>query len=164
MTTEQHPALDPVRQSVTVARPPEVVFRVFTERLGEWWPLDTYSISVDEGGGGAPEAAFVEPREGGRIYERTADGAELEWGRVLVWDPPHRLVMSWRPNLTANPHTEIEVTFTPEGDGTRVDLEHRGWERLFGFVEDPGAVRSGYVNGWPGVLGLFADRAEREAA
>ena len=73
---------------------------------------------------------IFEEQVGGRIYERHADGGEGEWGRVLAWEPPARFVMSWYPGNDDSKATELEVRFTAEGDGTRVDLEHRGWEIL----------------------------------
>ncbi|MEX2457867.1 MAG: metalloregulator ArsR/SmtB family transcription factor [Actinomycetota bacterium] len=158
---EQQTAIEPVRRSVTVAAAPERAFAVFTERFGEWWPLELHSIAVDdpEPGreGGSPVSAVIEPGEGGRVFERLADGTELGWGHVAAWEPPHRLVLSWNPSRTDRPHTEVEITFTVEGTGTRVDLEHRGWERLGPRGAD---VREGYASGWGGTLGRFASLIE----
>ena len=114
-----------VRRSVRVARPQEDAFRVFTEEIAAWWPLDTHSIGKD---GRPAETAVLEGREGGRFYERTGSGTEL-WGTVLVWEPPSRVVISWEL-VPGRPPTEVEVRFSAEGEGTRVELEHRGFERL----------------------------------
>ena len=77
------------------------------------------------------ERVVVEPWVGGRIFETMSDGSEGSWGTILVWDAPHRLVMAWKPNRTELPPTEVEIQFIEQDDGrTRVDLEHRGWERL----------------------------------
>jgi uncharacterized protein YndB with AHSA1/START domain len=140
-----------VRRSVTVARSREDAFRVFTEEIGSWWPVETHSIGKD---GRPADTAAMEGREGGRFYERTGSGTE-HWGTILVWEPPVRIVISWelRPS---RPPTEIEVRFTEEGDETRVDLEHRGFERLGAEAED---VAAGYSDGWTKVLGQYADLA-----
>ena len=139
-----------VRRSVTVNRSVEDAFRLFTEGMATWWPLDTHSIGKD---GVDPEAAVLEGREGGRLYERMADGHTSHWGTVLVWEPPTRIVLSWelRPD---RPATEVEVRFSPVGEGTRVDLEHRGWERL---GERATEVRKGYSEGWEHVLAAYAE-------
>jgi uncharacterized protein YndB with AHSA1/START domain len=141
-----------VRRSVKVNKSVEDAFRLFTEGMSTWWPLDSHSIGKD---GVDPEAAVLEGREGGRLYERMADGDTSHWGTVLVWEPPSRVVLSWelRPD---RPATEVEVRFSPAGDGTRVDLEHRGWERLGDDAEE---ARGSYGSGWEVVLGRYAARA-----
>ena len=65
------------------------------------------------------------------MYERAPDGQEHDWAAILVYEPPHRVVLEWKVNSAAPP-TEVEVRFTQDGDGTRVELEHRGWERTRG--------------------------------
>jgi hypothetical protein len=145
--TETQTTIQPVRRAVTVERPLEDAFRVFTEGLDTWWPVATHSIAKD-----AVEAVVMEGRAGGRLYERTTGGAESDWGRMLVWEPPRRIAFEWQ--ITGTP-TEVEVRFTPEGDRTRVDLEHRGFERL----EDGAERRESYTNGWVTVLGRYADAA-----
>ena len=145
--TEMQTTIQPVRRAVTVERPLEDAFRVFTEGLGSWWPVATHSIAKD-----AAETVVMEGRVDGRLYERTADGAENDWGRMLVWEPPRRVAFEW--HITGTP-TEVEVRFTPEGDRTRVDLEHRGFERL----EDGAERRESYNNGWVTVLGRYEGAA-----
>src|SRR5207344_1213185 len=77
------------------------------------------------------ESITFEKRVGGRVLERMSDGTEAPWGTILHWEPPTRLVMTWKPNLVDSPHTVVELVFTDLGDdGTRIDLEHRGWELL----------------------------------
>ncbi len=144
----------PVHASVTIARRPDDVFQVFTRGMTQWWPLHTHSVAADtfEGKARAEKVVF-EGRVGGRIYERMDDGREVDWGQVLVWEPPHRVVFSWKPNLDPAPPTEVEVKFIPEGSGTRVDLQHRGWERL---GEEGLRKRQVYETGWPGVIDVFA--------
>ena len=110
---------------------------------------------------------LIEGRPGGRCYSEQEDGIECDWGQILVWEPPHRFVMAWQitpawkyqPDLAQS--SEVEVRFTPEADGlTRVDLEHRNFERSgAGFEAMRTAVDS--PNGWQNLLELFAARAEQ---
>ncbi|MBD0330334.1 MAG: SRPBCC domain-containing protein [Thermoleophilia bacterium] len=142
MTTAQELT---VRKTVTVPLAPERAFELFTERIGEWWPLGRYSIRGD-----AAETAVFEPREGGRVYERTRAGEESEWARVLAYAPPSRFVLAWHVN-PSRAATELEVRFTAADGGTRVDLEHRGW--------DSEESRSGYDGGWDEVLARYVAAA-----
>ena len=143
--TQAQTTIQPVRRAVTVERPLEDAFRVFTEGLGTWWPVATHSIAKD-----AVETVVMEGREGGRLYERASDGTEADWGRLIAWEPPHRVAFEW--HVTGTP-TEVEVRFAPDGDGTRVELEHRGFERL----EDGAERRDSYSSGWVTVLGRYAE-------
>ena len=137
-------SVEAVRKSLVVECSPERAFEVFTREVGSWWPLHEHSI-------GGKEIAEViwEEHVGGRIYERHADGGEGEWGRVLAWDPPARFVMSWYPGTDDSKATELEVRFTAEGSGTRVDLEHRGWEAL---GETAGLWRHRNQIGWDSLI------------
>jgi uncharacterized protein YndB with AHSA1/START domain len=151
------PAADlAIRRSVTVRAPLERAFDVFTRQMQTWWPLETHSIRAGRDKR-PPEELHLEPRAGGRFYEKTGD-EEHRWGNVLVCEPPHRIVFEWQVN-PSRPATEVEVTFTALEAGTRVDLVHRGWERL----ADAEEARSGYASddGWNRVLGRFADAAGR---
>jgi uncharacterized protein YndB with AHSA1/START domain len=154
MSTTQT-TVEPIQRSVTVNRSVEDAFRVFTEGIASWWPLERHSIEgMGSDGARVPQAAVIEPREGGRMYEVMTTGEEGYWGTVTAWEPPHRLVISWKVNPEAAAPTEIEVRFSADGDGTRVALEHRGWERL----GDRGSEsRASYHEGWGHVLGRFAD-------
>ena len=136
--------IEPVRRTVRVDRPVEDAFRVFTEEIGKWWALDVHSLSLDRTGAAA-ETAFMEGRVGGRLYERMSDGGEADWGRLHVWEPPHRVAFEWF--VTGTP-TNVDVRFVAEGDRTRVELVHGGFERL----EDAERRRNGYDEGW--ALGL----------
>ena len=114
---------------MSVQAPQAVAWRVFTEKMGTWWPLATYKI-----GKANAVDAVIEPRVGGRWYERGDDGSTCQWGSVLSWEPHSRLVLSW--DITADWQydptlkTEIEVRFIAEGkDRTRVELEHRRLDR-----------------------------------
>lgn len=147
----------PVRRSVFVKATPEHAFEVFTSGFNLWWPR---SHSV---GSAAQKTALIEPKVGGRWYEIGEDGSETQWGEVMVWEPPKRLVLVWSvdPDWKFDPglHTEVEVQFTPEGDGVRVDLEHR---KLEAYAERADEVRAKIdnPNGWGGLLGMFAAEAE----
>ena len=142
-----------VRKSVTVNCSAEDAFRVFTHEVGSWWPFEKHSVA-----GADVEAVILEGREGGRFYERTKSREEHLWGTVLSWDPPHRFVCSWHPGRGEQTSQQLEITFTPDGTGTRVDLVHTGWERLGDRVAD--AVAS-YDSGWETVLGRYVEAAER---
>ena len=157
--------LEPIRRSIVVSCSVEQAFRVFTEGMSTWWPLDTHSRAVDEGLEEVTAVGVeVEPRAGGRILERLSNGERISWGEVLVWEPPSRLAIGWKPNRKPQPPTELELSFRHEGPGTRVTLEHRGWERL---GEGAVKVRDGYVEGWPklfdGLFGRAADQTVRSA-
>ena len=134
---------DALRKEVLVDATPDVAFRVFTEQASGWWPLASHSLLHEE----STDLVF-EPQIGGRVYERTADGREAEWGTILAWEPPARLALTW---VVGEPATELEIRFLPEGAGTRVQLEHRGWEA----ADDR---RGSYDGGWDYVLGRFVER------
>lgn len=135
----------PVLMSVLVPLDPDEAFLHFTERMASWWPLSDHSVF-----GERVESCGVEPRVGGVIWESSVDGERNVWGTVSAWDPPRRLAFSWHPGRDASTAQEVEIRFFPDGDGTRVDLEHRGWEAL---GEEAEATREGYANGWKYVLG-----------
>lgn len=143
----------PVRKSVLVRAAPERAFEVFTAGMSRWW-LKTHHI------GASPlKDAVIEPRPGGRWYERGEDGAECDWGRVLVWEPPRRVVLAWQINADwkFDPGfvTELEVTFTRVGEGaTEVALEHRNLER---YGERAEAIRAQLDGGWPTLMDLFVN-------
>jgi uncharacterized protein YndB with AHSA1/START domain len=143
------------RTSVTVQAPIERAFTVFTEGFDSWWPK-SHHIGTAE-----MAAAVLEPRAGGRWHERGTDGSECEWGRVLVWDPPHHVAMSWHLNgaWAYDPDPEkasrVDVRFLADGDGTtRVELEHSGLDR---HGSNWTAVRDGISSegGWSALLAGF---------
>lgn len=143
-------AVAPILFSLTVPLPPEKAFELFTARIAEWWPLSDHSILTERAAG-----CTIEPFAGGRVFEHSTDGEEHDWGKVLAFEPPHRVAMTWHPG--GGPETEVEVRFTAADDGTYVELEHRGWE-VFG--EEAEAARAGYATGWPYVFGeRFANAA-----
>ena len=142
-----------VRQEVRVDRSLADAFRLFTIGIGSWWPLEEgYSF-----GGPRAKEIYLEATPGGRFYERFVDGDELQVGRVVAFEPPHRIVFTWKdPDWSGE--TEVEVSFVAEGAGTRVTVEHRGFERL-GPAADGAARRFG--GGWPRVMEVFAGHARR---
>jgi uncharacterized protein YndB with AHSA1/START domain len=157
------PAGIPVRKSIVVKASVAKAFRVFTEECDTWWPR-THHI-----GNSPMKRNIIEGRVQGRCYSEQADGTQCDWGKVLVWEPPTRFVMAWQithewgyePDLKKS--SEVEVRFTPEGEGkTRVDLEHRYFER---HGAGSAAMRTSVdsPNGWGGLLELFTDRAEQAA-
>ena len=135
---------DAVRKSVLVDADPETAFHVFTDQIQSWWPLATHGIFGDD----AEALAFEESK----LVERAKDGREAVWGEVLAWEPPTRVHFTWRPGFDDDePDTEVEVRFTPEGDGTRVELVHTGWEK----IADGAKSRGNYDSGWVRVLEEF---------
>jgi uncharacterized protein YndB with AHSA1/START domain len=142
-----------VRQSVRVELPSDQAFRLFTEGINEWWPLDEgYSY-----GGDRAREIFLEPMVGGRFYERFVDGDELQVGTVTACSPPDRIVFTWRsPDWLAA--TEVEVRFIAETGRTVVELEHRGFEKL-----GPQGLQIArrWGSGWPRVIQSLATRANR---
>ena len=153
MSVNADQAVQAVRKSIVVGVPPEAAWSTYTERIGEWWPLATYSIH-----GERARTALFEGGQGGRLYERTASGEEAHWAEILAWEPPSRLVLLWQVNPDSPAPTEIEIRFPPEGDGTRVELEHRGWERLGDAAE---GARAHYESGWDTLLEPYGEAATR---
>ncbi len=139
--------IEPVRKSVVVPLTPQRTFALFTEGMGRWWPLASHSIAQERA-----VSCAIEPRPGGAVYEVRDDGERCAWGEVRVWEPPNRFVMTWHPGRDAALAQEVEVRFSPIPEGTRVDLEHRGWEIL---AERAEAARASYDGGWELV---FRDR------
>jgi uncharacterized protein YndB with AHSA1/START domain len=155
------PAIPPITGTVTVNASIEEAFRIFTASFDKWWPHQ-YHI------GQAEVAELVmESGEGGRWYERGVDGSECDWGRVLVWAPPNRLVLTWQINgqwrFDPDPAhaSEIEVRFTADGrDQTTVEVEQRHFERLVGGDIVHGTIKSG--GSWTVLLEGYADAVAQE--
>lgn len=139
--------IEPLRVSFEVACPPDHAFDTWTTRFGTWWPRG-HTVSGD------PDVVIVlEPAVGGRIFERTSDGAEIDWGEVVEWDAPHRLAYLWHIRRDRSDATDVEVRFVPVADGaTRVDIVHTGWERLGAGGQ---AWRDANGAGWDGLLPHF---------
>ncbi len=142
-----------VRHEVRVAASPERAFAVFTDGFGSWWPK-THTIAT------VPvERAIIEPHAGGRCYDACTDGSECDWGTVLTWEPPTRLVLAWQvdgswsyePDLDHS--SRVTVTFSPDGDGTLVVLVHDEFER---HHDGGSGLRAGVEGGWGTALDQFA--------
>jgi uncharacterized protein YndB with AHSA1/START domain len=152
-----------VRHELVVNAPIERAFNVFTEGYQTWNPPEHHIGEADI------EDSVMEPREGGRWYEIGVDGSQCDWGRVLTWEPPTRVVLAWMIGTTwkydPDPAraSEVDVRFTAIGENqTRVELEHRhldrhgdGWEGVRTAVGSP--------EGWPGSLELYRAQAETQA-
>ena len=160
-STVDQTSVAPVRKSVTVKVGAERAFEVFTQGIDTWWPR-THHI-----GKSPMKKAIIEGRAGGRCYSEQVDGTDCDWGEVLVWEPPRRFVMAWKITHQwgyepdAKKASEVEVRFIPlEGGSTRVDLEHRYFERhgaggaaMRTAVDSPG--------GWNDLLQLYAAQADK---
>lgn len=147
----------PIIRTVQVAVPPQRAFDLFAGHMGRWWH-ETHHIAA------RPFADIVvEPCEGGRWYERDAEGGETQWGKVLDWDPPHRLLLGWqlRSDFSFDPDflTELELRFEPAEGGTQVTLEHRD---LHLFGEAAGRMGPAMDEGWGMLLGLYRDYLAKE--
>jgi Activator of Hsp90 ATPase homolog 1-like protein len=160
MDTESSAGVEVVR-SVSVPLSQSRTFELFTTRMTDFWPKE-HSI-------GASEIAevVVEPRVGGRWFERGVDGSECSWGRVAEWEPPRKVVLLWQigANWQYDPdfETEVEVTFTEEAaNRTRVDLRHNNLQRYGDATEQMRAIFDD-PKGWAGTLAQFADEATAEA-
>ena len=141
-----------VRKSIVVDCSPDQAFELFTERIHSWWPHATHSPAE-----GLPDTTVFEPRVGGRVYN-TVGEKEYEWATVLQWEPPSRFVLDWHVSH-GWPSTELEVRFVPDGGGTRVELEHRGWER---YGDEAAETFASYNGGWDTVLKPFVAAASEE--
>jgi hypothetical protein len=155
---QDEPGFDvsPIRKAVVVDLTQEAAFQLFTQAMSSWWPVGSHSIGETRA-----RAARFEGAVGGRIYEVLDDGSEYDWGRVTVWEPPRRFVCSWDPSVEARTPTEVEVRFQVERpDRTRVELEHRGWERI-GERARLGRESYAGAGGWTQVLGEYVRVAQQ---
>jgi len=163
MTVTSQISQIPVRKSINVKATVERAFQVFTEGIDTWWPRSHHI------GKSPMKRIILEGRPGGRCYSEQVNDTECDWGSVLVWDPPQRFVIAWQisPNWQFEPDlaksSEVEVRFTPEADGfTRVDLEHRHFER-YGAGAESMRTAVDHPDGWNGLLRLFGQRVEQGA-
>jgi hypothetical protein len=133
--------LEPVRQTIEVAAAPAEAFRIWTEAIGQWWPLATHSVGQEN-----TITCALEGHDGGRIYETTRAGEHHVWGTLTLWEPPRRLAHSWHPGRAPDDMT-IELTFSPiAGRRTRLELVHAGWPAR------AAARRADYEQGWAALL------------
>ena len=133
-----------IHKSIRVERPPATAFKVFCEEIGQWWPKGPSF------GGKDLADLRIEARVGGRFYERYVDDTEYDIGQVTAYQPPGRVAFTWRaPSWDVD--TQVEVRFTADGSGTRLELEHRGWEQDAKTRD----ARNNYDGGWVGILEHF---------
>lgn len=151
----QEPATT-VRESIVVQAPLEPAFKAFTEDFGAFKPREHNLLAAEIA------ETVLEPHVGGYLYDRAVDGSECRWARVLAYEPPHRVIISWDISPSWQLETdvertsEVEVRFLPESpDRTRVELEHRhldrhqdGWEELRDAIAGD--------QGWPLYLQRYA--------
>jgi uncharacterized protein YndB with AHSA1/START domain len=154
MTIAQFP-VPPIVKTVMVHAAPARAFALFAGDFGRWWPLARVHTGLD------PVDCAIEPRVGGRVFERAADGRETAWGTVLAYDPPHRLAFSWILGLSAGQEQSVEILFMPEDRGTRVELTHSGWEKL---GDAAASLRERYDRGWATIFERCFDDYANTAA
>lgn len=150
MTQPATAPIPPVHRSVSVSWAPADAFARFTRDFGTWWPRQMLSI-----GGKLVKSVHFDCRVGGQIVEELVDGRRFQWGKVLVWDPPRRVLFTWHPSKDEATAQDVEVRFTPEGTGTLVELISTGWERL---GEKGRSARKGYDMGWGTVIDHWAGK------
>jgi uncharacterized protein YndB with AHSA1/START domain len=148
-----------VRKAIDVQAAQETAWRVFTQKMGTWWPLAYYKIGKSNA-----LDAIIEPHVGGRWYELGEDGSTCDWGTVLAWEPCSRLLLSWDVNADwqydPGLKTEIEVRFIARGNSaTRVELEHRRLDR-YGARRDEMRRVYDTEGDWGKLLAAFARAAE----
>jgi uncharacterized protein YndB with AHSA1/START domain len=144
--------IEPLRLSYELSCSADHAFDVWTTRIAGWWPKG-HTTSGDPGA-----VVILQPREGGRIFERTTDGTEVDWGVITEWSPPRRLGYTWHIGRDAAQATDVSLTFVDVGDGTsRLDIVQTGWERL--GAEGP-TYREANTAGWGGLIPSFRAAAE----
>jgi hypothetical protein len=144
---------EPLRVDVDIDCPPEHAFATWAERFGDWWPASHTAT-------GDPAAVVLEPRLGGRIFERTRDGGEIDWGEITGWDPPRLLAYTWHLRRDRADATDVVIRFVATDDGrTRMEITHTGWERLGADAE---TWRDANRAGWGGLLPVFVAAARTD--
>jgi uncharacterized protein YndB with AHSA1/START domain len=146
--------VEPIEIEFEVACSPEHAFDTWANKTSAWWPR-SHSMTSAPG-----LAVTFEPRPGGRIFERTPEGAEHDWGEILAWEPPHRLAYLWHLGTDRTRATEVDISFTGGASATTVTITHRGWERL---GADAPAWRQRNLGGWSGLLPHFRQAAAAPA-
>lgn len=139
-----------IHKAVHVKRAPEDAFRLFVDEMSRWWPLHTGKYTYDAA---RAQDVFLEAHLGGRFFERYKDGEEFQIGEVTALDRPNRIVFTWAAGFEAA--TEVEVRFSADADGTRVELEHRKLENM-------GPMAHSFAEGWEDVLGWFVRAADAD--
>jgi len=145
---------EPLRLSFEVACRRDHAFDVWTRRIGAWWPTDHTAT------GEAGLTIVLEPRLGGRIYQRDGHGTEIDWGQVTLWEPPSRLGYLWHLRRDRADATDVLITFVPvTAASTRIDVEHTRWDRL---GADADRWRDANRAGWTTLLPHFVAEATRQ--
>jgi hypothetical protein len=155
MTLPRRDLRPPIHQATLVRSDVEHTFATFVRTIGEWWPVDPFSLGRER-----VRRVTFEQRLGGRVYETWDSGETREWGDVLAWSPPSGFTMTW---LVTGVPTEVELGFTRLGPAlTRVTVEHRGWdalteEQLTRDCALPGGYANGsFAKGWELIFAAFA--------
>ena len=138
--------MEPLELEFDVACSPQHAFETWAFDTARWWPA-SHSVSTQPG-----LVVTLEPRVGGRIFERTPAGDEHDWGEVTAWEPPGRLAYRWHLRQDRDDATQVEITFSGSVQGTRVRIVHSGWERLGAKGSD---LRNRNRAGWDGLLPRF---------
>lgn len=144
MTAET--GIAPLVKTTTVPQDPPNAYRLFTEHMGEWWPLITHSVGQSDAIG-----VVIGSAVGEQIIETMRSGETTSWGTITAWEPPDRLAFTWHAGTPVQEATFVEVTFVADGDRTQVTLTHTGWDNR----PDGLAARAGYDPGWDLVLGGY---------
>ena len=134
----------PVIKTIDVKCTPETAFRIFTDDINTWWPLDRHSVSANDHKATA-RSIELEQKTGGAITEIGHDGTRYSWGSVKTWAPFSQLTLNWHINRPPTNATMVDVKFEPIDAGTRVTLTHSNWEVLGDTAQ---AMRDGYDQGW----------------
>jgi hypothetical protein len=145
--------IEPLRISFDVACPQHVAFDVWVRRFGSWWPRSHSVTGLDD------LEVILEPQVGGRIFERTPEGLEHDWGEVTIWEPPSRFGYVWHLRRDRADATDVEIRFVAAPSGTRIDIEHTGWERLGAEGQ---TWRDQNRGGWETLLPHYRGGIERE--
>lgn len=146
--------IEPLLISFEIESSADHAFDTWTRRIDTWWPRE-HTATLDPGA-----TIVLEPNLGGRLFERTSQGIEHDWGRIVAWEPPDRFGYTWHIRRDASDATDVDITFTSIAPArTRVDIVHSGWERLGTGGED---WRDANRGGWDGVLPHFVAAAERK--
>jgi uncharacterized protein YndB with AHSA1/START domain len=144
--------IEPLRIELDVECAPDHAFATWTADIARWWPAG-HTMTGD------PAAVVIEPRIGGRIFERAHDGREVDWGEVTAWEPPERLAYLWHMRRDRADATDVEIRFVATGpESTRLEIVHTGWERLGAEAQ---TWRDANQGGWSGLLPHFVAAAER---
>ena len=138
--------IEPLRIDLDLDCTPAHAFATWTAHFGRWWPLG-HTVTGD------PAAVVLEPGVGGRIYERTHDGTEIDWGEITAWDPRCRFAYRWHMRRDRADATDVEIRFVPvTAEATRLEITHSGWERLGAEAQ---SWRDANRGGWGGLLPAF---------